>query len=66
MQNLSQNLKRQHGRSRHRWEDSIRMHLHKIGWEGVDWMHLAQDRGQWWSLMNMVKTFRLCKRQGIS
>jgi hypothetical protein len=21
---------------------------------GVDWMHLAQDRGQWWALVNMV------------
>jgi len=21
---------------------------------GVDWMHLAQDRDQWWVLVNMV------------
>jgi hypothetical protein len=25
----------------HRWEDSIRMNLREIGWEGVGWMHLA-------------------------
>jgi hypothetical protein len=35
--------KRQLGRSRRRWEDSSRMDLRKIGWEGVDWIHLAQD-----------------------
>jgi hypothetical protein len=28
-------------RRRHRWEDNIRMDLREIGWEGVDWMHLA-------------------------
>jgi hypothetical protein len=32
------------GRPRHRWEDNIRMYLREIGWEVVDWMHLAQDR----------------------
>jgi hypothetical protein len=31
------------GRSRHRWEDNIRMGLREIEWEGVDWKHLAQD-----------------------
>jgi hypothetical protein len=31
------------GRPRCRWED-IRMNLTEIGWEGVDWMQLAQDR----------------------
>jgi hypothetical protein len=23
------------------------MDLREIGWEGVDWMHLAQDRDEW-------------------
>jgi hypothetical protein len=32
------------GRSRHRWEDGIRMDLRVIGLEGVEWIHLAQDR----------------------
>jgi hypothetical protein len=31
---------------RHRWEDNIRMDLRKTGWEGMDWIHLAEDRGQ--------------------
>jgi hypothetical protein len=26
------------------WEDNIRMNLRETGWEGVDWIHLAQDR----------------------
>jgi len=30
-----------------RWEDSIRMDLREIGWGGVNWIHLAQDRDQW-------------------
>jgi hypothetical protein len=34
-------------RPKHRWEDNIKMDLREIGWEGVDWMHLAQDRDQW-------------------
>jgi hypothetical protein len=28
-------------RPKRRWEDNIRMDLGEIGWEGVDWMHLA-------------------------
>jgi hypothetical protein len=27
-------------------EDNIRMDLRQIGWEGVDWMHLVQDRDE--------------------
>jgi hypothetical protein len=33
------------------------MDLWEIGWEGVDWMHLAQDRDQWYALMNVVMNF---------
>jgi hypothetical protein len=39
--------KRPLGRSRCRWEENMRMDLTEIGWKGVDWMHLAQDMGQW-------------------
>jgi hypothetical protein len=27
--------------------DNIRMDLREMGWVGMDWMHLAQDRNQW-------------------
>jgi len=36
--------KRPFGSSRHRWEDNIRMDLRETGCEGVDWIHVAQDR----------------------
>jgi hypothetical protein len=42
------------GRPSCRWEDNIRMDLSEIGWEGVEWMHLTQDRDQWQGLVNMV------------
>jgi hypothetical protein len=38
--------KRPLGRRRHRWEDNIKMDLREIGWDGMDWIHLAQDRNQ--------------------
>jgi hypothetical protein len=31
---------------KHRWEGNIRMDLREIGCEGVDWVHLTQDRYQ--------------------
>jgi hypothetical protein len=38
------------GRHRRRWKDNIRMDLRDIDWEALDWVHLAQDRDQWWVL----------------
>jgi hypothetical protein len=43
--------KRERKRPKCTWEDGIRMDLRKIGWGSVE---LAQDRGWWWALMNMV------------
>jgi hypothetical protein len=42
------------GKPKHRWEDNIRMDLKEIGWKGMDWIHLAHDRNQWWVLVNTV------------
>jgi hypothetical protein len=42
------------GRCRQRWEDNLRIDLREIGWEGVEWMYLVQDRKQWQALVNMV------------
>jgi hypothetical protein len=44
---------------RRRWEDNIRMNLREIGWEGVDWIHLAQDREQWWAPVTTVMNIRV-------
>jgi hypothetical protein len=49
--------KRTYARPRRRWEDNIRMDLREIQWEGVEWMHLPQDRDQWWVVVNMVMIF---------
>jgi hypothetical protein len=38
----------------YRGEDNIRIDLREIGWEGVDWIHLSQDRDHWWALVNVV------------
>jgi hypothetical protein len=42
------------GRPRCRWVDNIKMDLGEIGWDGRDWIELAQDRDQWRTLVNMV------------
>jgi hypothetical protein len=44
--------KRPLGRPRRRWVDNIKMDLRKIGWDGTVWMHLAQDRVHWTTLVN--------------
>jgi hypothetical protein len=33
--------KRPLGKPRHRWKDNIKINLMAIGWEDVDWIHLA-------------------------
>jgi hypothetical protein len=39
--------KRPVGRSRRRWVDNIKMGFREIGWDGMDWIDLAQDRDRW-------------------
>ena len=36
--------KRPLGRPRYRWEDNNKMDLLEVGWRGMDWFDLAQDR----------------------
>jgi hypothetical protein len=47
--------KRPLGTPRRRWVDTIKMDLREIGWDGRDWIELAQDRDQWKVLVNTVK-----------
>jgi hypothetical protein len=51
--------KRPVGRPRHTWEDGIRMDLGEIGWEGVECIQLAQDKGQWRAVVNAVINFQV-------
>jgi hypothetical protein len=46
--------KRPLGRPRRRWVDNIKMDLREIGWDGVDWIDITQDRDQWRALVNTV------------
>jgi hypothetical protein len=51
--------KRPLGRPRRRWVDNIKMDLREIGWDGIDWIDLAQDRDQWRVLVNAVMNLRV-------
>jgi hypothetical protein len=46
-------------RRRRRWEDGVKMDLREIGWGGVEWIHLAQDRDRWRALVNAVVNLRV-------
>jgi hypothetical protein len=47
-------------RPRCRWEDVIKMDLRKIGCGvGVEWIHLAQDRDRWRTVVNAVMNLRV-------
>jgi hypothetical protein len=35
------------------------MDLREIGFEDVDWIHLAQYRDRWWALVNAIMNLRV-------
>jgi hypothetical protein len=47
------------GRPRRRWEDNIKMDLREVGWGGIDWIDLAQDRDRWQAIVYMVMNLRV-------
>jgi hypothetical protein len=51
--------KRPLGRPKRRWENNIEIDLRTIGWEGVDWINMAQDRDRWRALVNTVMNLRV-------
>jgi hypothetical protein len=51
--------KRPLGRLRRRWVVIIKMDLLEIGWGGVDWIGLVQDRDKWKALVNAVMNLRV-------
>jgi hypothetical protein len=38
---------------------SIKMDLRERGWDGVDWIDMAQDREQWRALVSTVLNLRV-------
>jgi hypothetical protein len=47
-----------------RWEDTIRIDVREIGWGGVDWIHLAEDRDQLRAFVNTVTNIRVSQNPG--
>jgi hypothetical protein len=41
-------------KTRRRWVDNSKMDLREIGWGGMDWTDLAENRVQWRALVNAV------------
>jgi hypothetical protein len=56
--------KRPLGRPRRRWEDNSKIDLRGIEWDGMDWIHLVQDRDKWRALVNTVINLRFHKSLG--
>jgi hypothetical protein len=46
-------------RPRRRWGDNNKIDLREIGWGGMDWFVVAQDRDQWRALVNTVMNLRV-------
>jgi hypothetical protein len=50
--------KRSLGRPRRRWKDGIIINLREIGWEDVEWVQLAQDKGRLRAVVSAVMSLR--------
>jgi hypothetical protein len=51
--------KRPLGRLRRWWVDNINMDVRAIGWDGRDWLDLAEDRDQWRAVVNAVMNLQV-------
>jgi hypothetical protein len=51
--------KRPVGRPRHMWVNNIKMGFRDIGWDGMYWINLGQDRDQWRALVHTVMNLRV-------
>jgi hypothetical protein len=46
--------------------DNIKIDLREIGWDGMDWIDLAQDRDKWRALVKTVMNLRFLKCWEVS
>ncbi|KAJ4436085.1 hypothetical protein ANN_18712 [Periplaneta americana] len=58
--------KRPLGRPRRRWEDNIKMDLREVGYDGRDWINLAQDRDHWWAYVRVTMNLRVPEKPFVS
>jgi hypothetical protein len=58
-------VKRPLGSPRRRWVDNIKVDLREIGWDGMNWIDLAQDRDRWRAFVNTVMNLGFHKNAGI-
>jgi hypothetical protein len=42
-----------------RWEDDIKKDHQELGFGGIDWIELAQDRDRWRALVKAVMNLRV-------
>jgi transposase len=52
------------GRPRCRWVDNIKIYIRDIGYDGMDWIDLAEDRDQWRALVNTTMNLRVPSNAG--
>jgi len=41
------------------WEDNVGIDTGERGWEGLNWIHLAQDWEKWRAVVNTVVKLRV-------
>jgi hypothetical protein len=42
------------GRPKRRWENNIKMDFQEVGWGGMDWIDVIQNRDRWRAVVNAV------------
>jgi hypothetical protein len=44
--------------------DNIKIDLQEVGWRGMDWIEMDQDRNRWRAVVNTVMNLRVPQNAG--